>query len=83
MTGRQFREDAAPRPFEMAVIILAVLIFVFFLPAQGRDFAPRALCFGIGAGSLAIFNEYRRRARVKQTERTTPTHGTGETGDPN
>lgn len=83
MTSRQFREDAVPRPLEMAAVVLCVIIFVFWLPVQGdHDVAVRILCFFLGAGSLAIFNDYRRRAR-KQIERTTSTHDTGETGDTN
>lgn len=81
MTSRQFREDAMPRPLEMAAVGLAVGLFVFFLPVQGKDLAARFLCFLLGAGFLATFNDYRRRARTKQIERKIPNHDTGETGD--
>lgn len=82
MTNRQFREDAMPRPLEMAAVGVVVGWFVFLLPVQGADLAARFLCFLLGAGTLAIINDYRRRAR-KQIERKTPNHGTGETGDTN
>lgn len=67
MSSKQFREDAVPRPLEMAAVVLCVIIFVFYLPVQGgHDLAARALCFALGAGSLAIFNDYRRRARARR-----------------
>lgn len=65
MTGRQFREDAMPRPLEMAAVGVVVALFVFLLPVQGTDLPARFLCFLLGAGSLAVINDYRRRARVK------------------
>lgn len=65
MTEKHLRDAALPRPFEMAAVVLSVLIYVFFLPSEGHDLAVRFLCLIFGAGSLAIYNDYRRRARAK------------------